>query len=144
MKTRFKTKEQALADRKWVLIDAKDQIVGRLATKIASILRGKENPSFNTHNDTGDFVVVVNADQIKFTGDKELKEVYYRHTGFVGGLKAKKKSDILSAKPELVLERAVKGMLPHNTLGRAQLSKLKIYNGSEHPHTAQNPQPVSL
>jgi large subunit ribosomal protein L13 len=144
MKTRFRTNEESLAKRGWVLIDASGQAVGRLSSKIAAILRGKNNPSFATHNDSGDFVVVINAAKIVFTGKKAENECYYRHSGFVGGIKSKNKGELLASHPELVLKHAVKGMLPHTSLGRRQLTKLKVYNGAEHPHTAQQPKVINL
>ena len=116
------------------------QTVGRLASKIASMLRGKNNPNFNPHNDTGDFVVVINAERVSFSAGKGKKESYYKHSGFVGGLKVRNKSDMLAKSPEWVIQHAVKGMLPHTSLGRKQLTKLKVYRGTEHPHQAQQPQ----
>lgn len=137
--TFFETKEDAAAARKWLIIDATDQVVGRLATRIARILRGKDNPRFTTHTDTGDFVVVINAERVRFTGNKLEGKVYHKHTGYPGGVKSKTAGELLATKPELVIESAVQGMLPKNPLGRAVLSKLKIYRGSEHPHAAQKP-----
>lgn len=137
MKTTFESREKCLEARKWVQIDAADKVVGRLASEIAAILRGKNNPKFVPHYDSGDFVVVVNADKIRFTGGKEKKKVYFHHTGYIGGMKEKTADKLLATKPEEVLRIAVGGMLPKNPLGRAQLSKLKIYQGSEHPHAAQ-------
>ena len=131
-------------DRQWYLVDAEDQILGRLATQIAHRLRGKHKPEYAPHMDNGDFIIVVNCDKIKVTGTKLDKKMYYRHSGWVGGLKATTLSDMLAEKPERVLMAAVRGMLPKNRLGRAMLKKLKIYAGPEHPHTAQNPQPLTL
>ena len=142
MKTSFLTKESALAERKWVAVDATDKVVGRLATEIAGILRGKNKPSFSPHSDLGDFVVVINAEKVKFTGKKESDKTYYRHTGYVGGIKVETAAELRSKKPEEIIKRAVKGMLPRNDLGRNQLKKLKVYVGTEHPHNAQ--QPASL
>jgi len=130
------------SDKKWILIDAENKILGRLATKIATILRGKNNPAFTPNYDSGDFVVVINADKIKLTGRKIDKKVYHYHTFYPGGLKTIKVADLMKKKPEDVLYRAVKGMLPKNRLGRDLLKKLKIYAGSEHPHQAQKPQKV--
>lgn len=144
MGTHFNTNEEALAKRSWVLLDAQGEVLGRLASKIASILRGKTKPDFAPHNDCGDFVLVINADKIRVTGGKENKEFRYRHTGYTGGIKRERLAERLLEKPEDVIRLAVKGMLPHTTLGRAQLKKLKIYRGSEHPHSAQQPQSVSL
>ncbi len=142
MKTHFETAEDARENRKWVLIDATDQVVGRLASQIASILRGKTNPRFTPHNDSGDFVVVVNADKIRFTGNKMANKEYVYHTGYIGGVKSLNAGELLKDKPEFIITNAVQGMLPKTPLGRGQLKKLKVYAGAEHPHVAQNPQPV--
>lgn len=140
MKTSFKTKEEAIASRKWLLVDADGQPLGRLASKVAAILRGKHNPSFVPHNDTGDFVIVINADKVAMSGKKGENEFYYRHTGFVGGIKRKNRGEVLAKNPEWVVKHAVKGMLPRTSLGRKQLTKLKVYAGADHPHQAQQPQ----
>ena len=124
-------------DRKWYLVDAEDKILGRLATEIATRLRGKHKPEFTPHADTGDFIVVVNAEKIALSGKKWDKKVYYRHTGYIGGLKEISARKLLEKKPEDVLRFAVRGMLPKNSLGRRQLKKLKIYTGPENPHEAQ-------
>jgi large subunit ribosomal protein L13 len=142
METSFRTKEEAIKLRGWRVVDASDQVVGRLATKIAMVLKGKDNPIYAPHNDSGDFVIVINAEKIRFTGNKLTGKKYYRHTGFIGGLYDETAGELLARKPEAVIRKAVKGMLPKNTLGRAQLRKLKIYAGPEHPHEAQ--QPVEL
>ncbi|MDC1173797.1 50S ribosomal protein L13 [Bacteriovoracaceae bacterium] len=134
----------AEADKKWILIDANDQVVGRLATKIADILRGKNSPKFTPHTDSGDFVVVVNADKVRFTGKKLDEKKYYWHTGFVGGIKSRTAKEQLAKNPELILMNAVKGMLPKNSLGRKQLTKLKVFAGENHNHDAQNPQKLEL
>lgn len=126
-------------ERKWYLIDAEGEILGRLATKIANILRGKHKPEFTSHVDTGDFVVVINAEKVKVTGKKETDKKYYRHTGFMGGLKVTTFKEMIEKTPTRAIEKAVKGMLPHNTLGDDQFQKLKVYAGSEHPHAAQQP-----
>ena len=131
-------------DRQWFVVDAQDQILGRLATQIAHRLRGKHKPEFAPHMDNGDFIVVVNCEKIRVTGTKLQDKFYYRHSGWVGGLKAVSLEKMLAEKPEEVLRKAVRGMLPKNRLGRAMLKKLKIYAGPEHPHTAQNPQPLTL
>ncbi len=131
-------------DRKWYVVDAQDQVLGRLATQIAHRLRGKHKPEFAPHMDNGDFIIVVNCDKIKVTGTKMDKKMYYRHSGWVGGLKSTTLSDMLAEKPERVLMAAVKGMLPKNRLARHMLKKLKVYAGPEHPHTAQQPQPLTL
>ncbi|MBW1992749.1 MAG: 50S ribosomal protein L13 [Deltaproteobacteria bacterium] len=141
MKTFMAKKEEA--SRQWYLVDAEGQVVGRLASRIASVLRGKHKPVFTPHADTGDFVVVVNADKVRFTGNKLDKKVYYRHSGYMGGLKSTSARQMLKKKPEEVLRHAVRGMLPKNSLGRRQLKKLKIYAGAEHPHAAQQPQPLT-
>lgn len=140
MKTHLETKEAANENRRWVLIDAKGKTVGRLATHIASVLRGKTNPRFTPHTDTGDFVVVINASEVTFSGKKAEGKKYYYHTGYIGGIKTLVAGELLAKKPERVITMAVQGMLPKNTLGRAQLRKLKVYAGPDHPHTAQNPQ----
>ncbi|MDD2943696.1 MAG: 50S ribosomal protein L13 [bacterium] len=139
MKSYVQTTEDALSSRKWWVVNAEDQVVGRLASKIATVLRGKHKATFTPHTDGGDFVVVVNADKIRFTGNKAEQKKYYRHTGYVGGLKEDVAADLLKSNPEQVLFSAVKGMLPKGPLGRQQLSKLKLYAGSEHPHAAQQP-----
>lgn len=144
MKTYYQTNEDALANRKWVLINAENQIVGRIATKIASILRGKHNPGHSLHNDDGDFVVVINAEKMKFSGNKAEQKVYYTHSGYTAGLRADVAGELLQKKPEEIIKRAVKGMLPKTTLGRQQLTKLKVYVGAEHPHQAQQPTEISL
>jgi len=132
------------SDKKWFLVDATDMTVGRLATKLANILRGKNNPKYTPHTDSGDFVVVVNAEKVKFTGNKLEDKVYYRHSGFVGGLKQRTAREQLERQPTKVLMGAVKGMLPKNTLGRKQLTKLKVFAGTEHAHAAQNPELIKL
>ena len=131
-------------DRKWYVVDAQDQVLGRLASQIAHRLRGKHKPEYAPHMDNGDFIIVVNCDKIKVTDTKLDKKMYYRHSGWVGGLKATTLSDMLAEKPERVLMAAVRGMLPKNRLARNILKKLKVYAGPEHPHTAQKPQPLTL
>ncbi|MHB8793017.1 MAG: 50S ribosomal protein L13 [Thermoleophilia bacterium] len=131
-------------ERNWLIVDAKDQRLGRLATRIADNLRGKTKPVYTPHIDTGDFVIVINADRIAVTGRKMENKIYYRHTGYPGGLKQRTLAEMMKKKPEEVIRLAVKGMLPKNRLGRAQLRKLKIYTGSEHPHAAQNPEEMQL
>ena len=126
-------------ERKWYLIDAEGQILGRLATVIADILRGKNKPEFTPNVDTGDFVIVINADKIQVSGKKETDKKYYHHTGYPGGLKVASFKELMEKDPTKALEKAVKGMLPHTTLGRQQFNKLNIYAGSEHPHAAQKP-----
>ena len=131
-------------ERDWVLIDAAGLTLGRLATQIADILRGKRKPQYTPHVDTGDFVVVINAERIAVTGNKRAQKLYRRHSGYPGGLKTRTLAQMLERRPEEVLRLAVKGMLPRNRLGRKQLTKLKIYAGPEHPHTAQQPAPLQV
>jgi large subunit ribosomal protein L13 len=131
-------------NRKWYVVDAEGKTLGRLASTIAATLRGKHKPIFTPHIDTGDFVVVVNAEKIKVTGNKETQKFYYRHSNYPGGLKTQSLKDLRERHPDRILENAVKGMLPRNTLGKAQLTKLKIYAGAEHPHAAQNPVALEL
>ena len=130
--------------KKWVVVDAEGQVVGRLASRIASILRGKENPAFTAHADTGDFVVVINAEKVRFTGQKLEKKIYRHYTGFIGGLKEEVAGELMERRPEDIIKNAVRGMLPKNILGRQQLSKLKVYTGGDHPHLAQGPQQITL
>jgi large subunit ribosomal protein L13 len=131
-------------DRKWYLVDARDLILGRLASQIATRLRGKHKPSYSTFQDNGDFIIVINADKIKLTGKKWDDKVYYHHTSYMGGLKEITAKELLAKKPEDLITKAVRGMLPKNTLGRQQLKKLKVYAGTEHPHEAQQPQKLEL
>ncbi len=130
--------------RKWVVVDAEDQVLGRLASQIAMRLRGKHLPHFTPHVDVGDFVVVVNADKVLLTGRKWDQKIYYRHTGYIGGLKATTARKLNQENPEKMIRLAVRGMLPKNRLGRQLLKKLKIYRGAEHPHEAQQPTPLAL
>ncbi|QLA17214.1 50S ribosomal protein L13 [Desulfolutivibrio sulfoxidireducens] len=130
--------------RDWLVVDASDKILGRLASAVAGRLRGKHKPEFVPHMDTGDFVVIVNADKIRFTGNKLDQKKYYRHSGYIGGLKETSLRTMMQTKPEQVIMKAVRGMLPKNRLGRAMLKKLKVYAGTEHPHTAQQPKPIDL
>ena len=125
--------------REWFLVDATDKTLGRLATEIAVILRGKNKPSFTPHLDTGDFVIVVNAEKIEVTGKKSSQKLYRRHSGRPGGMKIEKFETLQERIPERIIEQAVKGMLPHNSLGRQQFRKLKVYKGPNHPHAAQDP-----
>ena len=127
-------------DKKWYIVDAEGKHLGRLATEIARLLRGKHKPIFTPHVDSGDFVVVINADKVVLTGKKLEQKKYARHSGYPGGLKTLTYLQLLAKKPELAIEKAVKGMLPHNRLGRAQMRKLKVYSGKDHPHTAQQPE----
>lgn len=130
--------------RDWYVVDAQDAVLGRLATQIANVLRGKNKPTFTPSVDTGDFVVVINAEKIALTGRKLADKVYYNHSGFVGGLKEITAGKLLEKSPEDVIKRAVKGMLPHNKLSRHMLNKLKIYAGGDHPHAAQQPKALTL
>ena len=130
--------------REWLLVDATDMTLGRLASAVAQILRGKNKPTYTPHVDTGDFVVVVNADKIKVTGAKVTDKVYTRYTGHPGGLRQETFQEAMAKHPERVIMRAVKGMLPHNRLGAQMLKKLKVYAGPEHPHAAQNPRKIDL
>jgi large subunit ribosomal protein L13 len=142
MKT-FVAKEQEI-EKKWYLVDAQDRILGRLATQIAVRLRGKHKPIFTPHADTGDFIVVINADKITLKGSKLDQKYYYRHSGYMGGLKKTSARELLEKKPEELLRIAVKGMLPKNSLARRQLKKLKIYAGPDHPHKAQEPEKLEI
>ena len=130
--------------REWFVVDAADQVLGRLAAQIANRLRGKHKPEFAPHMDNGDFIVVVNCEKIRVTGNKAADKLYYRHSGHVGGLKSVSFETLIQTKPHLVLMHAVKGMLPKNRLSRAMLKKLRIYAGAEHPHTAQLPKPLTF
>ena len=138
MKT-FSAKANEVA-RKWWIIDAKDQVLGRVAVKAANLLRGKEKTIFTPHVDTGDFVIVINADKVRLTGKKETVKTYMSFSGFVGGHKSESVRSRRARHPELLVERAVRGMIPHNRLGRAVYRKLKVYRGTDHPHAAQQPQ----
>lgn len=142
MKT-FSAKEREV-ERAWLLIDLEGQTVGRAASQIARILRGKNKPTYTPHVDTGDYVVCINADKVVFTGKKLSDKKYYRYTGFIGGLRERTAGDLLSKHPEDIITLAVKGMLPKNPLGRAMIKKLKVYAGSEHPHEGQQPKPYEL
>lgn len=131
-------------NREWLLIDAEDQILGRVASKAAQILKGKHKPTYTPHVDTGDFVVIINADKIRISGSKATDKSYYRHSGYPGGLKSETFEEAMEKHPERVIEHAVKGMLPKNTLGRAMGKKLKVYAGAEHPHMAQQPREIKM
>jgi len=134
---------QALVDRKWWVIDAEGKTLGRLASQIATVLRGKNKPTFTPHVDTGDFVIVVNAKKVVLTGNKLNQKQYVRHSGESGGFRAESYGDLIERKPELPITKAVKGMLPKNILGRDLITKLKVYAGPDHPHAAQKPQPLA-
>lgn len=142
MKT-FTPKKETIK-RKWVLVDAQGKVLGRLASQIAGILRGKNKPVYTPHLDTGDEVIIINAREVLVTGKKREQKIYYHHSGYPGGLKSVKFATLFEKKPERVLTKAIKGMLPHNKLGKAMLKKLRVYAGAEHPHQAQNPQILKM
>jgi large subunit ribosomal protein L13 len=131
-------------ERQWHVIDASDVVLGRLATQAATLLRGKHKPTFAPHVDTGDFVVIINAGKVALTGNKRQTKIAYRHSGYPGGLKQVRYEDLLTNRPDKAIELAVKGMLPHNKLGRQLIKKLKVYAGAEHPHAAQQPVPFEI
>jgi large subunit ribosomal protein L13 len=135
---------EARAARKWWVVDAKDQPLGRVASRVATVLRGKHRTSFTPHVDTGDFVIVVNAARIKLTGNKRVSKNYYRHSRYPGSLKTESFEHLIVRKPEVPITKAVKGMLPKNVLGRKLIGKLKVYAGPDHPHTAQRPAPLPM
>ena len=137
MKTYSLKKEEV--ERSWFLLDAKDKVLGRIATKIADRIRGKDKPTFTPHVDGGDFVVVINAEKLKVTGNKSEQKKYFKHSLYPGGPKEKSYAEVLENNPERIVENAVKGMLPKNKLGKSMIKKLKVYSGSEHPHESQNP-----
>jgi large subunit ribosomal protein L13 len=141
MKTTF-ARQETLTERKWWVVDADGKVLGRLATELADVLRGKNKAIFTPHVDTGDFVVVINAEKVKLTGKKLTEKMYYRHSGYLGGLKSLSAGELLRKKPEALIHHAVKGMLPKNRLGRSMIKKLKVYAGTEHPHEAQQPAPL--
>jgi large subunit ribosomal protein L13 len=130
--------------RDWYVVDATDVVLGRLASQVATLLRGKHKPTFAPHVDGGDFVVVINADKVALSGNKRTSKMAYRHSGYPGGLRSVAYGELLEKNPERAVEKAVRGMLPKNSLGRQQLSKLKVYRGSEHPHAAQQPKPFEI
>ena len=143
MKTYLPSAEE-IQQRRWWIVDAADQPLGRIATRIASVLRGKHKPTYTPHLDTGDYVVVVNADKVQLTGSKADQKTYFRHTGYMGHEKFIPFKEMLAKHPERVVELAVKGMLPKGALGRQMRQKLKVYAGSEHPHQAQSPEPLNI
>jgi large subunit ribosomal protein L13 len=134
----------ATRERHWLVVDASGQTLGRLSTQIADALRGKRKPEYTPHVDTGDFVIVVNAEKVSVSGKKREEKVYYRHSGYPGGLRSRTLGELLERRPEEVIRLAVRGMLPRTRLGRAQLRKLKIYAGPDHPHEAQKPEPMEV
>ena len=141
---RTKSYKKTDLDNNWLLLDAKDETLGRLSSKIASILMGKNKAQYTPHNDLGDYVVVVNAEKIKVTGNKNTQKRYYRHTGYPGGLKSSTFSEMIEKDPENTILKAVKGMLPKNKLSSSMISKLKVYEGDNHPHAGQNPIKIEL
>ena len=142
MRTRFAKKSEI--ERKWYVVDAKDKVLGRLACRVASYIRGKHKPIFTPNVDTGDFIIVINADKIKVTGNKLVDKLYQHHTGYIGNLKEKSLKDRMNSEPEKVIEDAVWGMLPKNRLGRAMIKKLKVYRGPQHAHAAQKPELIEI
>ncbi|ARZ69482.1 MULTISPECIES: 50S ribosomal protein L13 [Streptomyces] len=130
--------------RQWHIIDAQDVVLGRLASQAANLLRGKHKPVYAPHMDMGDFVIIINADKVHLSGNKKTQKLAYRHSGFPGGLRAVRYDELLDKSPEKAVEKAIKGMVPKNSLGRQMLSKLKVYSGSEHPHAAQQPVPFEI
>lgn len=141
---RSKTVKPADANIKWYVVDAENEIVGRLGSRIASVLRGKNKPSFTPNMDTGDYVIVINADKVRFTGKKMQQKVYLSYSLYPGGQKSRTASDLRATKPKAIIEKAVKGMLPHNKLGDQMIKKLFVYEGAEHPHAAQKPEPFKF
>ena len=137
-------KQEALSQRRWYVIDGQGKILGRMATEIARVLRGKHKPTFTPNQDAGDFVIVINARGVKLTGAKLQDKVYYRHTEYPGGIRERSAAEMLQIKPEELVRLAVRGMLPKNRLSRKLVTKLKVYAGPEHPHTAQKPQPLTI
>ena len=131
-------------ERKWYVVDAEGKVLGRLASEIATRLRGKHKPNFSSHMDVGDFIVVVNAEKVKLTGNKLADKMYYHHSGYIGGLREQTAKEVLEKKPEELLKSAVKGMLSKSNLGRQQFKKLKVYAGSDHPHAAQQPEQLDI
>lgn len=144
--TSFKTYSAKPGDveKAWHVVDAENVVVGRLAARVATILRGKHRPEYTPHMDVGDNVVVVNADKVRFTGKKETDKEYFRHSGYPGGIKVRTPKELREKKPEFIVENAVKGMMPRNKLGRAMLKKLHVYAGPDHPHAAQQPEPLTI
>jgi large subunit ribosomal protein L13 len=143
-KTYQMSREVGLTERRWYVVDAEGAVLGRVATRVAGLLRGKGKPSFTPHVDCGDFVIVVNADKVKLTGKKEQEKLYQRHSGYPGGIRSFTASEMRERHPERLVQYAVEGMLPKSRLGRALATKLKVYAGAEHPHAAQRPEPVRV
>ena len=140
--TKFISTEKA--QRNWVVVDAKDQVLGRLAAKVARVIRGKEKPIFSPNADTGDFVIVINAEKVQLTGKRETQKTYFRYSGYPGGAKVKSYLELKNKNPQFIIEHAVKGMLPKNRLGKKLIKKLKVYSGENHPHQAQKPELLSI
>ena len=142
----MKTKSYKNTDieKKWLLLDASDKTLGRLSAKISSILMGKNKAKYTPHNDLGDYIIVINAEKVKVTGNKDIQKKYYRHSGYPGGLKSSAFSEIIEKNPEDIIFKAVKGMLPKNKLSNSMISKLKVYKGENHPHIGQNPHKIEL
>lgn len=138
------SREEALSNRRWFLIDAGSQVLGRVATEAAKLLRGKGKPSFTPHVDCGDFVVIINAEKVRLTGSKEQAKLYHRHSGYPGGIRSRSAAEVRSVYPDRLIRSAVEGMLPKNRLGRQLAAKLKVYAGGEHPHAAQQPETIDL
>jgi large subunit ribosomal protein L13 len=134
----------AQVERKWYVVDATDLPVGRLAAQVATILRGKHKPIYTPHCDTGDYVIIVNAEKARLTGNSKPSELIYRHTGYPGGIRSISRGQMLASRPDRYVERVIKGMLPHNSLGREMFMKCKVYSGPSHPHAAQQPEPLTL
>ncbi len=142
MKTRFFSTNEV--QKKWYIIDAQDQVLGRLLTRIAMIIRGKNKPQFTPNSDTGDFVIVINAEKIKLTGKKIDDKTYYKHSGYISGIKATSANELIARHPERIIQNAIKGMLPKNRLGRKLFKKVKVYAGPDHPHSAQKPEKYEI
>ena len=142
--TRTYTPKAGEAQREWLVIDATDVVLGRLASHAATLLRGKHKPTFANHMDMGDFVIIINADKVHLSGNKATQKLAYRHSGYPGGLRSVRYDELLAKNPEKAVEKAIKGMIPKNTLGRQMLSKLKVYSGDQHPHAAQQPVPFEI
>ena len=141
---RTKSYKKTDLEKKWLLLDATDKTLGRLSAKISSILMGKSKAQYTPHNDLGDYIVVINAEKVKVTGNKDIQKKYYRHSGYPGGLKSSSFSEIIEKSPEDIILKAVKGMLPKNKLSNSMISKLKVYKGENHPHIGQNPHKIEL
>ncbi|MCK6620162.1 MAG: 50S ribosomal protein L13 [Calditrichaceae bacterium] len=144
MRTTYSKSEEIIANRKWYVVDARDQVLGRLATRVATILQGKHKPNYARHQDVGDFVVIINADKIRLTGKKTEQKTYFRHSGYPGGVTQMPFRLVMARKPEFIIEHAVRLMLPKNALGRKIFKKLKVFAGDKHPHQAQMPESLTL